>query len=196
MIEWELKVQQQVAKTYLAEFPEQIEWYKFTDEQLKPLISTRNTVKVGVKDNGSSTLFHPTIVVFIGEKPERHWNKINPVCIPFGHFERSRSAYDFGSIELGQSVPKVTGDYYYSESGKLKTLIKKLAKEKRDLEVLIENAGNQFYSALLTINTDKKLNELLPDAVKYIPTKKPKSLCTDILPVELYASVNALISGK
>lgn len=193
---FEKKMQEQLSRAYLSEFVSQMDWYDKTSEDLKPLIKTRVNVKLGIKENDCTTLIHPKIVAYIGDKPERYWDKYNPVCIPFGEFKRSMSSYDFGSIELLRTVPKVTSDYYYAESGKLKTLIKKLMKEKRELESLIESAGNQFYSALLTISTDKKLQELLPDAVKYMPTKEPANPCRDIVPTELYKSVAALLSCK
>lgn len=192
---WENKVQKQLSELYLAEFPKEIEWYDDTPDDLQKLIKTRNKVYIGMHDQDVDYLFHPKIVVYIGEKPERYWDKQNPVCIPFGEYKRSRSTYEFEQITIVRNVPKFTSDYYYAKSGKLKTTVKKLIKEKRELEQLIETAGNQFYSALLTINTDKKLQELLPDAVKYIPTKEPKSLCKDIVPTELYTSVTALING-
>lgn len=181
VIKWEEKVQSQLSKLYIDEFTKQVEWYDTTPDDLKSLIPTRSQITLGLTENKSDCLFHPKIVVYIGEKPKNYWDKLQPVCTPFGKYERPHSAYEFGKIQLGRDIPKFTSSYYYTTSGKLKTTIKRLIKEKRELEQLIETAGNQFYSALLTINTDRKLEELLPDAVKYIPTKEPKNPCMDIV---------------
>lgn len=68
--------------------------------------------------------------------------------------------------------------------------IEGLYRKLKDLEKRRDDFGNEIQSALLSLKTEKAINESLPEAIKYIDFPEIKSL-----PSPIYSNLRAMLSG-
>lgn len=199
---WKSTTSQKVSELILSENKKLIDWYESLDSDKKSLIATNSNTVLQFKNDDESTYYVECAVrAFIGEKPRNYNDNGKLICRPFDKYARSQCTYyDFLSFSLTDKegelvkVPeKLVGRTYIAKSKKLTNFCKQIQKERLELVKLIEDAGNQFYAALESVTTLKRLEEVMPSATKYIPHPEEKPKSTQLVPTELYASINALL---
>lgn len=175
---------------------EHIDWYSKVPTECAPLVRKQSSInaRFNAKDSRNRDItrhLHPFVTVFIGSSTGERWEeKRDCISEPFKPHKDNRGHSSVNPVVF-ESMPLCILD-----SPKLTKLIENLYVEKTQLESVITTAGYNFYEALLSVTSKKKLEEVMPEAVKYLP--KPvvsPSKCTDMVSAELYASINTLL-GK
>lgn len=188
-------------------------WYGNLTDHQKKMVSTVKGIRMyrTVEGNNNAINLDFRIMAFVGRHPEdsTYNDKIKSselISQPFNEYE-SNDFYrldrkigitiDPDYEDTKQRFPYVGG----SDIGIMEVkgvAVKEMIsfeKERKQLTETIANAGEQFYAALQSVTNVAKLEEVVPEAVKYLPAPQPKPKSTQIAPADLYKSVNALLSN-
>ena len=204
---WQSNAHQFIKDVVKHAYDAELCWYRDVEDQFKKCIVTKSTFGISAQLEPTDDHRHPSMELlqpFIecristvkGQKP----NNNNYIC-QFGHPSNHRShCSDITKIQVDLTVPTYTQFLIFNYSGKKKKLTGNvktffdIKQSKRDLENEICDAGEKWFSALLSISTIEKMIEKMPKLEKYIPAEflEPK-VNTNLVPVELYNDINNIL---
>lgn len=205
---WEIKTHQFIKDIVKQVYDTEIKWYQYdVDECFKQYVTTKSTFGVTARREAtdddkypSIELLQPLIECRVQTIASQKSNANNYIC-NIGNPRDGRWYFsDITKLQVDVNVPCTTNCVTLAYNGNKKKLtgnVKEffdIKSSKRDLEKEICDAGEKWFSALLSVSTIEKMIEKMPKLEKYIPEEvlEPK-VNTSLVPVELYDDINNII---